>query len=240
MLALTAFFACSPLRAYSDPIKATYEVQIWYRTSYIDLVQEPYRPPPFKLTLSFDSGVTRFDDHLPRSVSEEYGAPTFSDIPLDAPTRPPDLPLHEQSYTANAWSLENASLGPNGPYLHDAIATVVTTSPRIDYFFEYFSGVELALRIEGFPVPGPVSTTSFVDFLGRPIIPSDGSPPDLVRGELNFISWASYTPKTGTDPHSYAYYGVAQSVVPEPPSLLLLGSAVSVLVVSSRWRKRPQ
>ena len=222
--------------AQADPIQATYEVQIWSRYSYANDVFELYSAPPFKVTLSFDSAVTRVSDFMPYGVYEQYGAPTFSDIPLDAPTRPSDFPSDQTTrYTMNEWYLDNATTGPSGPYGHFAIAQTITTSTSAAG--EYFTGVELALYIHGFPAPGPLSATDFVDFLGRPTPLTVGG--GVTRWEeLNFSAWSRYTTEAGIDPHSYAYFGAAHSVVPEPASLLLVGSGVAAVAASSRRRKR--
>lgn len=92
LAAVLVVLASWPVRAGADPISAAFHIQVTERSVSQDggpSVTEPFQQQ-FMLSMTFDPAqpTPGFEPG-----SYHYGAPTFSVVPLDAPSAPDDLPI---------------------------------------------------------------------------------------------------------------------------------------------------
>jgi hypothetical protein len=223
----------------ADPLILMYDVEVWFRYSYLTQTETLFRPPPFTLSVTLDPRVVSSTSYA-GFAAKDYGSVSFSTIPLVVPPIPAHLPLATSTSTHQQWRVSDRE---DGTFEHYGTARVNTeTVQPDDHGAEYRSGTMLTLFAEGLATPPFLSAVELARFLGRPF-PFDEMC-CLIDRHLNFALYGSFFDfeRQAFSADSFAYYGVARLIegagpVPEPSSLALLTSALAVGAIR-RWRGR--
>ena len=199
-----------PRPSAADPVRLSYSVVINERCQAGSC--QPFQAA-FDLTLTFDSTALLSGDNFVR-----YGDPTFSPVPLDRPAISPAADDSLNTHTQEQW-LQSQTTG----FSHTFFAQREhATAGNLE---EWHVGIFVTRRV---------------------MTPPDLSP-DALAARLLGLGPARFTytyigldPVTGdVTPNSLRYSGSAQltnaAPVPEPTSLLLMGSGAAGLIA---WRRR--
>jgi hypothetical protein len=215
-LAAAALLGCSS-EARAEPITLTYLIHVTETCS-----GESCSPTSIKfpLVVSFDSGVTQSMDS-PDRVFRQYGAPSFSPIPL---VRPDVFPLA----VSDAYTVDLAQLTSDGWQRQGGLSTA-STGFAGGLTYRWFLGIGRFFQGDSSTPPFEVNPSSFVAFLNE--------------GQFGYgLHILDETDDNlPLDPRSARYVGSAAlqdpTPVPEPMSLLLVGSGLCA-IGTRNWRLR--
>jgi hypothetical protein len=202
--------------AQAEPIQVVYRINVYERCEYSGSGPQSCAAyeASFPLTLTFDSGVTiGYGDDMDRT--RFYGAPTISDIPLPRRTDfPPMTETLRQAAERARFSAED------GAWIRESAVQIRygASSGGSDYHRDF------SLLANGlFAFPPDLNAESFARFLGTAPFRQFGfsDSVELASGGFELLSYrGTVTP------------------VPEPMSLLLVGSGLGALAARRRLRAR--
>ena len=216
VLAFLSCFATTTVSA--DPVTFTYRIDVTERCSFEFCGSLSLS---FPLTLSFDSTRTEVYPWL-----HVYGEPTFSAIPLESAP----FPLGPDSGFV---TIQEVQHNLDGTWRHQATASQQWYGRSPTGLFSYLN-INLTGVQESLTSPPELSASSFAAFLGH------GQYPQAFQ-----YAYYAYVDGEETDRHNFTYTGFATLLddtapVPEPTSLVLLGSGLCTLVTRAWQRKRRQ
>lgn len=217
----------------AEPIRATYDIQIFFRHSYL-LDREELFFQRFSLVLTVDDRIIS-SQAGPTFLDLSYGPPVFSAVPLEGPEAPSTFPLQQVSRTRDLWSKTHEQV------FHARSGEAVTFIFTRDGFSggTYGQGISMT-NLKDELSERPIQTArSLLEFL------ADADHP-FKQLEFSYHRFLSLR-ETGVTADSFAYRGTATLVelsdpVPEPASLTLVmvGGAVAAFAKRRsvvRWRR---